>query len=150
MWFVRDDPISIHLLVMPAYHVLCELGRTAGKSPNIHEFVADNFVTGYDWLRHASSDPHDIIDFPLRVNEFLMWACSISFEKIFGARSAYMMTFQAYFVLWLVPEKPKFRESADYFMPNDLSVEEPSTLSRPDFFAELAKMFAVEIKRVRP
>jgi hypothetical protein len=112
MWFLEDDPVSIHLLVMPAYHVLCDLGRKAGNAPDIHEFVGDNFDTGYDWLRHASSDPKDIIDFPPRVNEFLIWACSISFEKIFGGRSFYMMTFQAYFCLHLVPENPKFREGA--------------------------------------
>jgi len=146
MWFIKDDPASIHLLAMPAYHVLCDLGSKTGKGPNFHEFVGGRFDTGYDWLRHASSDPHDIIDFPPRLNDFLIWACSISFEKIFGGRTAYMMTFQAYFCLWLMPESPKFREGADAFMPKGLSVKEASALSREHFFMKLAKMFAAEIR----
>ena len=99
----------------------------------------------YDWLRHASSDPHDYVDFPPRLNEYLLWACSISFEKIFRGRSPYTSTFQAYFVLWLMPEMPKFREGADAFMPNGLSVEEASALERLDFFTKLTEMFGAEI-----
>jgi len=148
MWFLEQDPVAIHLLVMPAYHVLCDLGGKTGNAPNIHEFAGDSFDTGYDWLRHASSDPHDIIDFPPRVNDFLLWVDTISFEKIFGGTTPLMRTFQAYFVLWLMPEKPKFREGADAFMPNQLSVEEASTLGRLDFLVKLAKMFADQIKPV--
>jgi hypothetical protein len=104
MWFLEQDAVSIHLLVMPAYHVLCDLGRKSGNTPNIHDFIGDSFDTAYDWLRHASSDPHDIIDFPPRVNDFLVWVCSASFERIFGGTTPSMRAFQAYFVLWLVPE----------------------------------------------
>jgi hypothetical protein len=79
MWFLGFDPVSIHLLVMPAYHVLCDLGHKTGNRPDIHDFVGySRFDTGYDWLRHASRDPEDIIDFPPRVNDFLMWVCTIS------------------------------------------------------------------------
>src|ERR1700681_286194 len=102
MWFLKQDPIAIHLLVMPAYQVLRDLGTKSGKAPDMHKLIGENFTTGYDWLRHASSDPADAIDFPLRVNELLLWPCIISFEQIFGGRTAYMRTFQAYFVLWLV------------------------------------------------
>jgi hypothetical protein len=147
MWFLGDDPVAIHLLVMPAYHVLRDLGKKTGNAPNIHPFV-DNFGTGYDWLRHASSDPRDFIDFPPRVNDFLLWVNTMSFESIFGGTTPSMLTFQAYFVLWLVPEKPEFREGADAFMPNKLSVEEAVALSRVDFLVKLTEMFAAQIKPI--
>ncbi len=148
MWFLGQDSVSIHLLVMPAYHVLCDLAGNTGNAPNIHEFVGDSFDTGYDWLRHASNDPNDIIDFPPRVNDFLLWVCSISFQKIFGGTTPFMRAFQAYFVLWLAPENPKLREGANYFMPNGLSVEEAVSLTRSDFFVKLTEMFAAQIKPI--
>ena len=45
-----------------------------------------------------------------------------------------------------MPESPKFREGADAFMPDGLSVKEASALSREHFFMKLAKMFAAEIR----
>jgi hypothetical protein len=147
MWFMQQDPVAINLLVMPAYQVLLDLGGD-DKGPKIHESVGKNFGTGYDWLRHANSDPHDIVDFPPIVNQFLLWACTISFEAIFGGRTAYMMTFQAYFVLRVAPSlNPKFREGADAFMPDGLTVEQASTFRRPDFFVKFTEMFAAQIRR---
>jgi hypothetical protein len=146
MWFLELEPVAIHLLVMPAYHVLCDLGRRTGNAPKIHDFVGDRFDTAYDWLRHVSSDPHDIIDFPPRVNDFLIWVCTRSFEEIFGVTTARMRAFQAYFVLWLVPEKPKFRESADAFLPDKLSVKEAVSFSRTEFFVKLTEMFSAQMK----
>jgi hypothetical protein len=148
MWFLGQDPLAIHLLVMPAYHVLRDLGKRSGKGPNIDKYVGHNFTTGYDWMRHASSDPADFIDFPPRVNEFLLWECTISFEKIFGGRTVYMMAFQAAFVLWLVPEKPEFREGADAFLPEGVRVEDVVSLNRIDFFTKLTEAFAARIKPV--
>ncbi len=60
-----------------------------------------------------------------------------------------MRTFQAYFDLWLVPEKPQFREHADAFLPDGLSVEEASALERDRFFLKLTEMFAAEIAAKR-
>ena len=146
MWFFKQDPVPIHLLLMPAYHVLCDLGRRNDKGPDIGKHVKD-VDGGYDWMRHASSDPHDFIDFPPRTNEFLMWSCTISFEKLFGGRTAYMMAFQAFFVLWLVPEDPKFREGASASMPKGMTVEQASALGRLEFFDKLTEMFAADILR---
>jgi hypothetical protein len=148
MWFLEQDPVSINLLVMPAYQVLSDLGNKSEKGPKIHKIVGKNFGTGYDWLRHASSDPHDFVDFPPIVNQFLLWADTISFEAIFGGRTAYMMTFQAYFVLRVAPAfNPKFLEGADAFMPDGLTVEQASAFERLDFFTKLTEMFAAQIRR---
>jgi hypothetical protein len=146
LWFFEKDPLSIHLIVGAAYTCLCDLGKDDGKAPVAKTWVgATRFTTAYDWLRHAASDPNDVIDFPYRTNELMLWDALISFEKIFGGRSAYMMTFQAYFCLHLVPEKPKFREGADAFLPDELSVEEATSLGRLDFFVKLTEMFAAQI-----
>ena len=56
-----------------------------------------------------------------------------------------MMAFQLYFVLWLAPENPKFREGADAFLPNGVSIEQASSLTRLEFFAKLTEMFGAEI-----
>lgn len=147
LWFLERDPLSIHLIVGAAYTCLCDLGKKTGKAPVAKELVGETrFTTVYDWLRHAASDPNDVVDFPYRANELMLWDTLISFEKIFSGRSPYMMTFQAYFCLHLVPENPKFRKGADAFLPNELSVEEAASLGRLDFFMKLTEMFAAQIK----
>jgi len=148
MWFLAHDPVPIHLLLMPAYDVLCDLSKKSGNAPDMEKICPQNFRTAYDWLRHAASDPQDFIDFPPRTNELLLWACTKSFEKIFGPRSVFMMSFQAYFVLWLMPENPKFREDAKTFLPKVLSVEEAITFGRLEFFVKLTEMFAAQIRSV--
>jgi hypothetical protein len=149
LWFAQHDPVSVHLIIMPAYQVLADLGKKEGKGPVVREWIGKlRFTTAYDWLRHASSDPGDYVDFPPRINEQIMWDATISFEKLFGGRTAYMMTFQAYFVLWLCPEVPQFREGADVFMPKKVTVEQASSLSRIDFFAKFAELFAAEIRPI--
>ena len=148
MWFLDHDPVPIHLLLLPAYDVLHDLGKKSGNAPDIESIGPQNFRIAYDWLRHASSDLQDFIDFPPRTNEFLLWVCTISFEKIFGPRTVFMMSFQAYFVLWLMPENPKFREGAKTFLPKVLSVEEAITFGRLEFFVKLNEMFAAQIRSV--
>jgi hypothetical protein len=148
MWFLDHDPVPIHLLLLPAYDVLHDLGKKSGNAPDIESIRPQDFRIAYDWLRHASSDLQDFIDFPLRTNEFLLWVCTSSFEKIFGPRTVFMMTFQAYFVLWLMPENPKFREGAKTFLPKVLSVEEAITFGRLEFFVKLNEMFAAQVRSV--
>jgi hypothetical protein len=60
-----------------------------------------------------------------------------------------MMTFQAFFVLWLMPEDPKYREAAGAFLPKGLSVEEAISLSRADFLDKLSDMFSAQIKPIQ-
>jgi hypothetical protein len=148
MWFLGQDPFAMHLLVMPAYQVLWDLGKKSGKTPDIAKMVGENFTTVYDWARHGSSDPNDIVDFPPRTNELLLWTCTIAAERIFGAVTPLIRTYQAAFVLWLVPENPKFREGADAFMPNGTSAEEASALSKVEFVTKLSKLFADQMKTV--
>lgn len=151
LWFFDYDPLSIHLIAMPAYQVLEDLGKNSGKRPRTikKRLGKAGFTTLYDWLRHASGEAHDCVDFPCRVNEQLLWDTTISFEKIFRGRSAYMMTFQAYFVLQLVPKSPKFRESADAFLPDGVSVEQVGSFGRYEFFVKLTEMFAAAMTPLR-
>jgi hypothetical protein len=146
LWFFNRDPVAIHLLAMPAYTCLEDLGRRSGRGPRIKMHVAERrFGLFYDYCRHASSDPNDLFDFAPRTNDYVLWEATISFEKIFGGLTAYMKAFQAYFVLWLVPEKPEARENASAFLPNGITVDEAVSLGKPQFFDKLTDMFAAEI-----
>ena len=151
LWFFDYDPLSIHLIAMPAYQVLENLGKNSGKRPRTIKKRVDEtgFTTLYDWLRHGSGDAQDYVDFPYRVNEQLLWDTTISFEKTFGGRSAYMMTFQAYFVLQLVPKSTKHRERADAFLPDGVSVEQVGSFGRYEFFVKLTEMFAAAMTPLR-
>jgi hypothetical protein len=169
LWFLGHDPLSIHVIAMAAHRVLYDLGKKSGKAPVARMHLSEEkFTVGYDWLRHASSDPDDYIDFPLRTNELLLWDALISFEEIFGGANykrtvdltddeaivtvkrgedvttPYMKTFQAYFVLWLVPEDPRFREGLDAFLPEGVKAEDVSSLSRTEFFVKVTEMFVAE------
>ena len=140
LWFAQHDPISVHLIIMTVYQVLADLGKSTGNGPVARDRIGKlRFLTAYDWLRHASSDPDDYIDFPPRINDQILWDAIISFEKLFGGRTAYMMTFQALFVLWLIPEVPQFREGADAFMPNEITVKEASATQSDRFLGKTCR-----------
>jgi hypothetical protein len=143
MWFLERDPLSIHLIVMAAHQCLTDLGKDIGKAPLAREHVGDvHFGTAYDWLRHASSDPNDLIDFPPMSNHLLLWDATISFQKIFGGSTPYMKAFQAYCVLWHLPGHPDFRKHTDAFLPEGVGIDDVFQLSRAEFFVKLTEMFA--------
>jgi hypothetical protein len=147
MWFLERDPLSIHLIIMAAHQCLTDLGKKSRKAPVARDCVGDiQFATAYDWLRHASSDPNDLIDFPPMSNAYLLWDATISFQKIFGGSTAYMRTFHAYFVLWHLPGSPDFRERADAFLPEGVTIYEVFQLTRAEFFVKLTEMFAAGIQ----
>ena len=152
LWFFEYDPLSIHLIVVAAHTCLDDLGKKDGKGPVARKQVgAAQLTTVYDWLRHASSDPHDVVDFPPLSNALLLWDAVISFRKIFGGSTASMRTYLAFFALrirpTLKPPNPHLSEHSDAFLPEGVTVEDVGNLSRLEFFAKLTEMFAAEILR---
>lgn len=146
MWFLERDALSTHVIAMAAHQCLCDLGSKNKTGPVARDRIGHKpFTFAYDWLRHASSDPQDAIDFQPHKNEWVMWDAITSFEKIFGGLTAYMHAFQAFFYFQWTWNKPDARKDMKVFLPKGMTVEELGSLSRPEAFAKLAEMFAAQI-----
>jgi hypothetical protein len=143
LWFLRRDPLSILLIVMAAHKCLCDLGKKRGIGPVARTFVQDQmFTLAYDYLRHASSDLHDILDFPLRTNELILYDCVDGMKKIFGGSTVLMDTFALYFALHLYPEQPNIHKNATENLPQTIRVEEIEGLGMNDFLTKVMPLIA--------
>jgi hypothetical protein len=146
MWFFERDSLAIHVVAMAAHQCLCDLGSKDGNGPEVRTQVGkEPFEYAYDWLRHASSDPHDAIDFAPNKNSWVLWDAITSFEKIFGGSTAYMRAFQAFFYFQWTWNKPDARNDMSVFLPKAMTVYQLGALSRLEAFAKLTEMFAAEI-----
>jgi hypothetical protein len=153
-WFLERDPFAIHFLVCGCYMVLADLGKKSGAGPRFEKrFGRFDMTAVYDFLRHAKPDLlNDSVDFPPVVNEWLLFDAIESFRRLFNGTSAFMRTFQAYFMLDPSGIDPKPLERVLDFFPEGVTVEEAkrlASLSRIAFFAEVSEMFAQDILRER-
>jgi hypothetical protein len=148
LWFIKHDPLSVHLIVMAAHKCLRDIGGKE-KGPTAHLHVSKTlFTLAYDWLRHASADPTDMLDFPFRTNELALWDCVGAFIRIYGISSSLMDAFAAYFALHLAPENPDVREGADAFLPEGVTIEEVDNLTPSAFLAKTVPLF--NARKLRP
>jgi len=129
--------------------VLCDLGQNNGKGPIIaRDMGRFDMTLVYDFLRHAEPGMlHDSVDFAPEFNQWMLFDGIWSFKRLYGGRTAFMRTFEAYYALWPSPTHPKLREKADTFLPEGLSIEEAEVLTRSQFFAKGTEMFANQIRR---
>ena len=137
--FTGRDVLSIHLIAMSAQQCLCDLGFNSTLKK---EAGWTAFGLAYDWLRHASSDPHDVLDFPLRTNELLLYECIVGMKNVFGGSTVLMDTFALYFALHRVPEQPNIRENAVTKLPKGIILCEIEHLSLNDFLAKVMPVIA--------
>lgn len=147
-WFFERDPFAIHLLVCVSYMVLSDLGRKNGKGPSLEKnFGRFQMTAVYDFLRHAEPDMlNDSVDLVPVVNECMLFDAILSFERLFNGRTAYMRTFQAYYVVHPSSIHPRRYERARAFLPDGITLEEAARLGRVEFFVKLTEMFATEIQ----
>ena len=133
---------------MAAHQCLCDLGSKSGKGPEARERLGkEPFTYAYDWLRHASTDSQDAIDFAPHRNRWVLWDAITSFEKIFGGSTAHMRAFHAFFYFEWSWNKPDARKDMAVFLPKGMTVDQLGSLSRLEAFAKLTEMFAAEIRR---
>lgn len=142
MWLSKLDPLSTHLVVMAAHECLCNLGGESNGPTSTKHAGKDTVALAYDWLRHASSDPHDIFDFPPRINEVALWDCIGSFIRVFGITTNWMDAFLAYFSLHLGSDDPSVREGAHALLPEGVTIDEVNSLGSGDFFRKMLPLFA--------
>lgn len=143
IWLADGDIGSVHILSMAAWKTLHDIGKKSGKGPMSEKFFPDLawFTTGYDFLRHASSETNVELDIPVGVNEVVMWDAINSFDKIFGRKSAIMATFAAWFALHPPFDSQLLPENSDVFLPTGVSVEQVRNLNRGQFFARILPLF---------
>jgi hypothetical protein len=151
LWFFERDPVSIHLLAVAPYNCLEILGKKDGTGPRIKSKIgAKLFETAYDFLRHASSNPNEGMDFAPLLNGPILFDAVAAFARIFGNATMYMRTFWAYFILHPEAPVPKAREDLlkqpSAFLPEGISIDEAMKLGRIEFFTRLTKMFTVQLE----
>jgi len=135
LWFSEKNALAIHLIAMASYHCLCDL---KGKKVDLSE-------AAYDWLRHASTDLNDRIDFSREDNTKLLWEATMLCLSLFGSLTPRMRAFQLFFVIQL-PKLPQWRtqwgdKDIAPFMPKGLAIGDVENLRRREFFRKLTKRF---------
>jgi hypothetical protein len=149
-WFLERDPFAIHLLVCASYMVLADLGRKSGKGPVIEkDFGRFRMTAVYDFLRHAEPDMlNDSVDLVPTVNAWMLFDGIESFRRLFNGSTAYMRTFEAYYVLHPSlggDAHHRVHKYAAEFLPKGISIENVARLGRIEFLLKLSEMFAAEI-----
>lgn len=133
LWFLKGDPVAVHVLVMAAYQCLRDLSG-----------VKETMVApAYDWFRHASSEFGDRMDF-MDENGRFIWESTELFDRLFGGLTPYMRTFQAYFFhrgTWLSPD---LGPNSGQLLPKGFKLGEVRYIPQAEFFRKLTKAFAAE------
>lgn len=144
LWVHEKDPLSTHVLILAAYNCLESLGRKDGKGPILKAQLKDeHFTIAYDFLRHASSNPNDGLDFPALANGPILFDAINSYGQIFESMSILMMTFRAYFMSGNVFELPEEASGkAAQFFPEGLTQDATINWGKLDFFKNVSEMFA--------
>lgn len=150
-WFFERDPFVIHLMVCASYFVLCDLGFNNGKGPRIaRDMGRFNMEAVYDFLRHAEADMlNDSVDLVPTISQWMLFDAIESFERLFGGRTLYMRTFEAYYAVWPTTVHAELPKHAEPFLPEGISVEEAQRLGRLEFFAKITEMFAAQVPSSR-
>ena len=151
LWFTEKDPLCVHLLVMAPYNCLEALGKKTGKGPKLFARMdRDQFTLAYNFLRHASSNLNDALDFPPLANPILLFDAITSFERIFGTMTIFMHTFFAYITSGLVPDlefSDGVRKSAAELLPKELAAEKVAEWSRIEYFCKASEVFAAQVAK---
>jgi hypothetical protein len=152
LWFFEKDPLCVHLLILAPYNCLEALGKKTGKGPIFKDLIGtERFTVAYDFLRHASSNPNDGLNFTPFANAPLLFDAINSFDRIFGNVTIFMRTFRAYFSSGAVMELSEdLRQRAAEFFPDRLRPEDVTGWSRVEFFAKASEMFAIQYRAVPP
>ncbi len=142
LWFVKADSLVIHLLVIASYKNLEVLGKERGKAPSVGEHAKGlDFMLGYDFIRHATSDPQELLDFPEAINDLTLFSCIDSFGLIYGRRTPIMRTCQAYFALTATPDDHQPCEPTEFF-PVGFNYSLCRALGRMEFFERMLPVFS--------
>ena len=144
LWFMEQEPLSIHLIASAVYRCLDDLADKMGqiRSATGHE----QFTLVYDYLRHAWPNRDVTLVFPVGVNRWLLFEAINSFEAYFRRRSPVMSTFQAYFVFCLLPRDATTKEISE-FLPSGVQVDDVRNLGRREFVDKLLPLFIGAIKQ---
>lgn len=110
----------------------------------------DQFTLAYDFLRHASSNLNDALDFPPLANPILLFDAVHAFERVYGTRSIFMQTFTAYLMSGLAPDlelSDGVRERAAEFVPQELAPEKVAQWSPIEYFCKASEIFAAQVAK---
>lgn len=145
LWVMeRDEPLSVHVLLMSQYHCLRSAKGIAGLAPFPHTLTDEKqFYRIYDWLRHVPPGGDKGMVFK-NANAGLLFFLVDSFDLLFGTPTLYMKAFLAHFMIDLAQGEPHWQRGAFYHLPKGFSLADFTGLGRKACFAKLAKAFAAE------
>jgi hypothetical protein len=141
LWFHERNPVAVHMLARPAYECLCVMLERDCEGSDLM----------YGWLKHASSDKAETVDFLAVDNTALLFKSGILFLELFNEWSPAMRTFEAWY---LIKPPYAFRRDRHYqdrvalgpkpFLPKGVTIEQVIRLERRTFFRRLTKAFEIE------
>ena len=146
LYFANGDYLSIHVLASAAYRTLSDITSKSGIKLWLTEIIGHEQLTrAYDFIRHASRDLTEVLDFAPDRNILLLAATIWIFEAVFKYRTGAMSVLMIYFVLWLpagtVAQSDALSELITKYIPENFNIKEVAQLSRVEFFKKSMPFF---------
>src|ERR1700686_980042 len=140
LWFHDGDILSVHMLGSAAYKTLRDITKETGKVPWLTEIIGDERLTvAYDFIRHASSDLTEVLNFPPAANMTLLAGAVTTFEAVFGRRTNFMSILMLRFLTDSRMDTQRrgsvaYRYLANKYLPENFPTEDFAKLGNVDFF----------------
>jgi hypothetical protein len=148
LWFANGDYLSIHVLASAAYRTLSDITSKSGLKLWLTEVIGHEELTrGYDFIRHASRDLSEVLEFVPARNIILLAATITVFETVFSYRTGAMSVLMIRFVLWLPAgtsaQADVLTKLLAKYAPENFKIEEFAQLDRMEFFKKSMPFFEV-------
>lgn len=126
LWMNDDDPVSIHTLAFAAFEIVNDLNAKKGNrdvtllgltevlaKPGHVEDVMQYMKKAMLFFKHANRDPHAILEFDLRVNEYVI------LFVVHGAKELgeSLTDMQHAFTYWMVLHHPNLIKKGETAFP---------------------------------
>ena len=147
-WFANGDYLSIHVLASAAYRTLSDITSKSGLNLWLTEVIGHEELTrAYDFIRHASRDVNEVLEFVPDRNILLLAATITVFENVFKYRTGSMSVLMIRFLLWLpadtIPRAGALTKLMAEYVPENFKIQEVSQLNRVEFFKKSMAFFDV-------
>jgi hypothetical protein len=149
LWFMEDDPVSVHTLAAAAHEIVHTLFRRKGHKGLLFDsdVIKDEYrseaakliKSSATFFKHAQKDPEAIIQFDPVINEALLFFATIGIRQIDQASGEE----EEIFLHWLAIHRPDISAMGKIFeerLPIE-TLQDVRSMNRRQYFEEAVAVY---------